>query len=88
MSNVNAVVSARLMPFDESQQKLLTLVDAACQSQAKVLKDEITRRQLAGEQLALDDETTGWMNIITAYGILFNRAIEAGWIESEIIIEK
>ena len=76
-----------LAPFEKNQQILLTLVDSACQAQSEILNEDITRRRLSGESFStLDDETFGWINIIKAYGILYNRAVEAGWIENEIII--
>jgi hypothetical protein len=76
-----------IQPFSDNQQKLLKIVDAACQSQMKVLKEEFTRRNLAGDPLDLDPETTGWMNIITAYGLLYNRCVEAGWIDDVVLTQ-
>ena len=70
-----------LAPFDDGQQNTLKLVDAACQSQMRALQSEATRQKISGEPLHMDAETAGWVQIITAYGILYNRAIDAGWIQ-------
>lgn len=82
MTDLSSVDDVILGPFDQETQKLLCLVDGACQAQAKLIRDEVARKKLAGEDLAPDAETVGWLQLIKAYGILFNRAVEASWIKS------
>lgn len=76
-----------LAPFNVNQQTLMRVVDKACQEVAEQIKEQATRCSLAGETFEPDMETAGWMNIIAAYGILYNRAIEAGWID-DLVMEK
>ena len=69
-----------LLPFDDDEQLLLKQVDNACFTQGKLLKEEATRQKLAGKPLTVDMETLVWVKLIRAYGILFNRAVDAGWV--------
>ena len=69
-----------LLPFDDDEQLLLKQVDNACFIQGKLLKEEATRQKLAGKPLTVDMETLVWFKLIRAYGILFNRAVDAGWV--------
>lgn len=78
---------ALLAPFEEKDQEILKQVDLACQMQMSRLKDEATRVKLAGEPLEPDMETLTWLRIIKAYGILYNRAVEAGWIDDTYLLQ-
>lgn len=78
--------------FDDTTQVLLTRVDKACGQQYELIQAEIDKASLAGDkEFKLDLESIVWMEIAKAYGILFNRAIEEGWVKGilqEPIIEK
>jgi len=70
-----------LAPFDDGTQEFLRFVDQACFHQMRTLEREKNTKLLAGEDIEMDLETMGWLNMIRAYGILYNRAIDAGWIK-------
>lgn len=78
--------------FDDTTQVLLTRVDKACGQQYELIQAEIDKASLAGDkEFKLDLESIVWMEIAKAYGILFNRAIEEGWVKGilqEPLIEK
>jgi len=74
-----------LAPFDKEQQAFLKTIDKVCEMQAQEIRKAVVAKVVNGAETPPDPETAGWMNIIAAYGILFNRAVEAGWIEEDII---
>ena len=76
-----------LAPFDDDTQELLRQVDGACMAQSEHVKSEMSKASLAGGEYKVDLETLTWIKIIKAYGILMNRAIEAGWVRGVILEE-
>jgi len=70
-----------LLPFDEETQKRLLLMDAGCQVLVEQENTEEARCLLSNEPYEPDMETAGFKEFIACYGILMNRAIEAGWIK-------
>jgi len=76
-----------LKPFDAGQQSFLKFVEEGCQRQAELIKAEDTRAELAGEPLEVTPEIAAWRAIIRAYGILYNRSVDAGWIDDVMIVE-
>lgn len=71
-----------LTPFDEPTQKLLKELDTACAAQIELLREEARKASLSGDkELQVDLETLVWSRFIRGYGILYNRAIDAGWIQ-------
>ncbi len=77
-----------LKPFDDESQILLNEVDYACSVQMESLRKEAQAKSLANETLEIDVEVMAWLKIIKAYGILYNRAVDAGWIEGVITESK
>jgi len=73
-----------LKPFSESDQKILKVVDQGCRMQAKMISDEDTRAKLAGEPLEVTPEVAAWRVMIRGFGILYNRAVDAGWVDDVI----
>lgn len=81
-------MSKRLLTkFDEPTQKLLKEVDLACKVQVEKMREEANKASLAGKELEIDMETMVWVRIIKAYGVLYNRAVDAGWID-DIMLEE
>lgn len=76
-----------LIKFDEPTQHLLKEVDLACQAQVALMREEAEKASLAGKELEIDMETMVWVKIIKAWGILYNRAVDAGWID-DIMLEE
>jgi hypothetical protein len=70
-----------LAPFDDETQALLHKVDSACASQVENVKEELNKASLSNGEYQVDLETLVWMEIIKAYGVLMNRAIDAGWVK-------
>jgi len=71
-----------LAPFDDDDAKFLNEVDAACRAVMLGMKEEADASSLAGEsELKLDMETIAWLKFIRGYGILYNRAVESGWLK-------
>ena len=68
-------------PFDPNRQQLLKDVDKVCREQSAIILKEARKAALEGKDPEFDVDTQGWMAIITAYGLLYNRAVQAGWIE-------
>ena len=67
--------------FDEETQELLKSVDKACSAQMGEIMADMERASLAGDtEYKMDLETLVWTKVIRAYGILINRAIDAGWV--------
>ena len=61
-----------LAPFDDETQALLTKVDVAC---GLAVKDaDVVHAEM-------DQETAVWLMITKAYGSLYTRAIDAGWVK-------
>ena len=77
-----------LAPFDEETEKLLLEFDQACRMQSEVLLKAMERSSLAGEEYVMTIETMVWWKAIKAYGILMNRAINAGWVRGVVTEEK
>ena len=68
--------------FEDEIQVLLARVDSACSQQYANIQAEIDAASLAGDkEFRLDLESIVWMEIAKAYGILYNRAIEEGWVK-------
>ncbi len=76
-----------LAPFDDETQKELRILDVACQIQMSQFKREATRKKIAGEPLEMDTETMVWVQFIKGFGKLYNRAIDAGWIQ-DVYLDK
>jgi hypothetical protein len=74
-------LTSLLAPFSDEDQAVLLEVDNACSIQAQHVKAEMDKASLSGGEYKVDLETLTWMKITKAYGILMNRAIEAGWVE-------
>ena len=75
-----------LTPFDDAEQELLKQVDLAIRSEIEHLKEEMNSASLKGEQLEVDVETLALSRFFKAYGILYNRAVDAGWV-SDIMVK-
>ena len=68
--------------FEDETQALLARVDNACSQQYINIQAEIDAASLAGDkEFRLDLESIVWMEIAKAYGILYNRAVEEGWVK-------
>ena len=68
--------------FAEDVQTLLYRVDFACSQQYKNIQEEIDAASLAGDkEFKLDLESIVWLEIAKAYGILYNRAVDEGWVK-------
>lgn len=76
-----------LVEFTEEDQQLLKQVDLACRAEAARLKEQARKSALANEEFLVDMETLAWFKIIKAYGILYNRAVDAGWVK-DVHLEK
>ncbi len=74
-------MSKILAPFDAETQELLFKVDAACASQVEGVREELKKASLSNGEYQVPLETLVWMEIIKAYGVLMNRAIDAGWVK-------
>jgi hypothetical protein len=76
-----------LRPYPKEQQQMLIHVDRICQENAKRIQDEVNKQLLANPktQPKLDDEDQGWVLIIKAYGLLYNKAIDLGLVKDVII---
>ena len=74
-------MSGILAPFSKVQQDRLKVIDATCQAQIKQMSASIQADRLLGKEPQLDPEVAGWIEIINCYGLLYNRCIEAGWID-------
>jgi hypothetical protein len=70
-----------LAPFDDETQKLLNEVDSACRMQSELLLEEMSKASLAAEEYKMPIESMVWWKVIQAYGVLMNRAIDAGWVD-------
>ena len=77
-----------LAPFELPTQDLLKEIDIACGVQMNSLREEAKLKSLANEELVIDTETMVWLKIIKAYGILYNRAVDAGWIQDVLTENK
>lgn len=75
-----------LAPFDDETLTVLKEVDQACAIQIALLREDANKASLRNEDLEVDMEAMVWLKVIKAYGILYNRAIDAGWIP-EILTE-
>ena len=76
-----------LAEFDDKTQQLLMEVDKACQIQLEGLKEEARKASLEDKELEVSLEDLVWLKLIKAYGIMYNRCIDAGWIK-DIHLEK
>lgn len=77
-------MDAILSPFDEDTQALLKELDVACAAQINQLRADARKKSLIGEPYEADVETMVWLKFIKGYGILYNRAVDAGWLEDII----
>lgn len=74
-----------LAPFNDEDALFLSEVDVACRTVMAVMEGEANAASLAGEdELKLDMETIAWLKFIRGYGILFNRAVESGWLKGVV----
>jgi len=82
-----------LAPFDDETQEFLGFVDQACKTAMDELREERNRCEKTGEEFQLTYEVAATLNMVRAFGILYNRSIDAGWIkgvhteQQEIILE-
>lgn len=85
---VNQPTSQVIAPFDEETNTLLAEVDIACRGQQDLIKQEAKIASLNNKPLEVDMGTLAWLKIIKAYGVLYNRAIDAGWASGVHLEEK
>lgn len=78
-----------LAPFDDETQDYLRFVDKACNMACR----ELSKKFNPDGETLLDDNELAMLELSRAFGILFNRGVDAGWItgvhvekESEIIV--
>ena len=77
-----------LAPFDDEVCKLLKELDNACAVQTAMFKEEMNKASLKGEVFSPDMETLVWLKFIKGFGILYNRAIDAGWVRDILLDNK
>jgi hypothetical protein len=70
-----------LAPFDEETQEFLKLVDSACTRGIDMLGAEMRRCKLKEEEFEVTHEVLATINMIRGFGILYNRCIDAGWVD-------
>ena len=78
---LDARIDSIIRPFDDQEQDLLKNVDRICVEQARRIREEKHAVILAGEEVEYSEDDKGWLAIITAYGLLYNMAVQAGWIQ-------
>jgi len=72
--------------FGDETQALLMRVDRACGEQYAIIQADIDAASLAGDkEFKLDLESIVWMEIAKAYGILYNRAVDEGWVKGIVL---
>jgi hypothetical protein len=74
--------------FDESVQKYLEDTDDMCRQMYDNFLVHKKELQDKGEEFVLEDDDKVLLNLIAAYGILYNRAIDAGWVKGVITDSK
>jgi len=82
--NIKAVIAE----FDDDTQELLKELDMACGVQMESLRKEAASKSLANEELQINTETMVWLRFIKGFGILYNRAIDSGWITGVMTNDK
>ena len=75
-------------PFDDETQAKLHEWDNLCRGQHIILEDAMKKASLAGEDYKMTIDDMIWFKGITAFGILMNRAIDAGWVTGIMTEEK
>ena len=71
-----------LAPFNDVDAKFLTEVDRACRAVMAAMEEEANKTALSGEQnMKLDMETIAWLKFIRGFGLLYNRAVDCGWLQ-------
>ncbi len=73
-------INTMLLPFSEEEQGVLKEVDIACKVHAKKLGQDMQRAAMRNKDWEPDTEGLVTMSFLSAYGILMNRAIDAGWV--------
>lgn len=74
-----------LAPFNKEDAKFLNEVDYACKAVMEGMEKEATAASLAGKEvMELDMETIAWLKFIRGFGILYNRAIDSGWLRGVV----
>jgi len=66
-----------LAPFDEHTQMRLKLMDAGCEA---IVLGEEAEQAADPESYAPDAPTVAFLEFAKCFGILMNRAIDAGWV--------
>jgi hypothetical protein len=77
-----------IAPFSREEQEFLKQIDKVCKENARLIKNKLATDSLHNRAGKLDEEDQGWIAFIRAYGILYNRAIEAGWITDIELVGK
>ena len=70
-----------LGPFDEATQEKLKRVDLACRAEAEAIRERVNKASLAGEDFQPSQQDLVSITIVECFGVLYNRAVEAGWIQ-------
>lgn len=70
-----------LAPFDEPTQFRLKLMDSGCEQIVKQEEEAKNKALFAGEEYLPDQQTVAFLEFCKCFGILMNRAIDAGWID-------
>lgn len=67
-----------LVPFDEDTQNFLRSIDVIINSESEAVRQTV--QELAEKGETMDAQDSGLVAIFTAYGILLNRCVLAGWV--------
>jgi hypothetical protein len=70
-----------LAEFDDDTQEFLKFVDSACTRGIDMIGAEMRRCKLKDEEFEITPEVMATINMIRGFGILYNRCIDAGWID-------
>lgn len=74
-----------LAPFNDEDALFLDQVDVACRAVMVGMEEEANAASLAGKEvLELDMETIAWLKFIRGFGLLYNRAVDSGWLKGVV----
>jgi len=85
MTKITDATTNLLAPFDDETQDFLRFIDKECHRAIAELNRY--KQELEEKDEAMPPDVIAMLNMIRAYGMLFNRCVDAGWInDTEIIL--
>ena len=74
-----------LNPFTDAQKEIIESADKISRAVSSDIRARYQQALLSGEPAVLEPEDQALVELLTGFGLLFNAAVQAGWINGVVL---